>query len=306
MPNPDSKCHALPLTDEALTASPGARSAAATEDPRASISTQKCVALSHHRVRDTETKIIREEPLEIQIHGRTLLVTMRTPGHDQDLAHGILLTERIIESAADVQALHHCSTAEPAAADGNLIKVALRPGREVDFEALQRNFVTNSSCGICGKTAIAKALATASPLADTTRFAASILASLPDLFLQQQILFAQTGGAHAAALFTASGDLLALREDVGRHNAVDKVLGWASRMAWLPLTGRLLMVSGRISFEIVQKALVARVPLVVGISAPTSLAVALAEQAGMTLVGFLRGHEMNVYGHAQRILDLHE
>lgn len=287
------------MPDKSLAANSGIKVATAPVD---AIDTAKCIAVSGEGLRTCTANLVREEPLEIQIQGQTILVTMRTPGHDIDLAHGILRSECIIESADEVQAMHHCSTATNAHTDGNLLKITLRPGSAVDFAALQRNFMVSSSCGLCGKTAVENTLKTAPPLTDASQFSVVQISGLPELFHREQILFSATGGAHAAALFSAHGELLVLREDVGRHNAVDKVLGWASRNRLLPQAGLLLMVSGRISFEIAQKALVARVPVVAGISAPTSLAVELAANAKMTLVGFLRKKEMNLYGHTQRIV----
>ncbi len=288
------------MSDRFIPPKPESKVTSLSED---TIDTFECIVVSQEKLRVRTVNLVREEPCEIQIQGQTLLITMRTPGQDIDLAHGILLSEGIIRSADDVQAMHHCSSSSSTHSDGNLLKISLRPSCTVDFAALQRNFLVHSSCGLCGKTAVESVLKSAPPLADESRFAIAQIVALSAPFQREQMLFSVTGGAHAAALFSAQGELLVLREDVGRHNAVDKALGWASRNRLLAQPGLLLMVSGRISFEIVQKALVARVPVVVGISAPTSLAVELATDARITLVGFLRDREMNLYGYTQRIAD---
>jgi FdhD protein len=184
---------------------------------------------------------------------------------------------------------------------GNVIRALLREPGRLDLERLRRNVYTGSSCGVCGKASLERALATAPPLADAARFPEKVLCELPERLRAAQRGFDETGGLHAAALFDASGELLVVREDVGRHNAVDKVVGWAALEDRLPLSGSGLLVSGRISFEIVQKALAARIPLVAAVSAPTSLAVALAEAGGVALVGFLRGRRFNLYGARERI-----
>ena len=245
--------------------------------------------------------VAREEPLEIRLGGTSLAVVMRTPGHDADLALGFLVSERVVASTRQVLSVRHCREArDPAGAD-NVIRVTLAPGVEVDWEALRRNLYANSSCGLCGKATLDNALACAPPLSDCTRFPAGVLLGLPDRLGRAQPGFARTGGLHAAARFGPDGSLGPVREDVGRHNAVDKVLGEALREGAAPLAGRGLLVSGRISFEIAQKALAARAPLVAGFSAPSSLAVELAERAGLTLVGFLRDHRFNVYGRVDRV-----
>jgi FdhD protein len=247
-------------------------------------------------------RVAHEEPLEIQVAGASLAVVMRTPGHDLELATGFLLTERVIGSLAEVESLRHCSRSRDPAAEDNVVSVTLRPGSRVDVEKLRRNLFASSSCGVCGKATLENALASAPPLADdATRVPASLLLGLPGQLRAAQRVFDETGGLHAAGLFDAGGRLLVAREDVGRHNAVDKVIGWAARAGRLPLAGALLMVSGRASFEIVQKALAARIPVVAAVSAPSSLAVSLAESAGIALVGFLRERGFNVYGARERI-----
>lgn len=242
-----------------------------------------------------------EEPLEIQVRGVPVAVVMRTPGHDEELARGFLVTERIVRAADEIVAVRHCRVVADPDADGNVIAVSLRDDVALDLEALRRNLFTSASCGICGKTSIENALATAPPLDDATRVDAGALRAAMEQLAAAQPVFAATGGLHAAGLFTADGVPRVVREDVGRHNAVDKVIGWALQRDALPLAGHLLAVSGRISFEIAQKALAARIPIVAAVSAPTSLAVDLAERAGLTLVGFAREGRGNVYGARERV-----
>lgn len=247
--------------------------------------------------------VATEEPLEIQVGGTPIAVVMRTPGHDLELAMGFLLTERIASDAGAIRAVHHESlTRDPAALD-NVVRATLE-GPPPDLERLRRNLFAGSSCGVCGKASIDQVLATAPPLGDDpARFEAADLYSMPDRLRAAQPLFDHTGGLHAAGLFDPAGRLLVTREDVGRHNAVDKVVGWAAREGRLPLGGHALLVSGRVSFEIVQKALAARIPLVAAVSAPSSLAVSLAEASGIAVVGFLRGKGLSVYGARQRVTD---
>jgi FdhD protein len=242
-----------------------------------------------------------EEPLEIQLGGAPLAVVMRTPGHDEELALGFLVSERVVASAAQIESVRHCRALRDPEAAQNVVRVLLAPGVAVDLDALRRNLYASSSCGICGKATIANALASAPPLADASRFDAGFFRGLPEQLAAAQPAFARTGGLHAAALFDAEGKLLVAREDIGRHNAVDKVIGWALARGRLPLAGHVLMVSGRVSYELVQKALAARIPVLAAISAPSSLAVELAEQAGVTLVCFLRGESFNVYGERARV-----
>jgi FdhD protein len=247
-------------------------------------------------------RVACEEPLEIQLGAVSLAVVMRTPGHDVELVTGFLVTERVVDSLADVEAVRHCSEAPDPAATDNVVRVTLRPGARVDLDKLRRNLFASSSCGVCGKATLENALATAKPLDDPARVSTALLLGLPAQLRAAQPAFDETGGLHAAGLFDANGGLLAAREDVGRHNAVDKVIGWAARGGRLPLAGCTLMVSGRASFEIVQKALAARIPIVAAVSAPSSLAVSLAEAAGIALVGFLRGRGFNVYGARGRVV----
>lgn len=245
-----------------------------------------------------------EEPLEIRIDGEPFTVTMRTPGHDVELALGFLLAEGAIARPEDVVTARHCPDAA-LDADGNpthnVVEVHLAPGVERPARALRR--VVTSACGVCGTESIA-ALRARLPLdlgADEMRIAPTTIAALPDALRAAQRVFDRTGGLHAAGLFTATGDLVVVREDVGRHNAVDKVVGWALQAGLVPLTGHVLQVSGRASFELVQKAWAAGCPVLAAVSAPSSLAVDLAEQAGMTLVGFSRGDSFNVYAGDARV-----
>ncbi|WP_018685178.1 formate dehydrogenase accessory sulfurtransferase FdhD [Actinokineospora enzanensis] len=245
-----------------------------------------------------------EEPLELRVGGRALAVTMRTPGHDVELAHGFLLTEGVIGDRSDVAVARYCDGVDDEGRNTyNVLDVALAEGVPPPETGVERNFYTTSSCGVCGKAALdAVRLKTRhSPAADPVRVSPSVLAGLPEVLLERQKVFGSTGGLHGAGLFTADGDVLVVREDVGRHNAVDKVLGWAVLQDRVPLTGTVLLVSGRASFELVQKAAMAGVPVLAAVSAPSSLAVSLAEEQGMTLVGFLRGDTMNLYTGDARI-----
>ena len=248
--------------------------------------------------------VTAEEPLEIRVAGRALAVTMRTPGDDFDLALGFLLTEGIIARADDVTTLMHCQDeGEDGRPTYNVVDVALRPGVPLPDPSLERSFYTTSSCGVCGKASIdAVRLRSAFDVrADPTALTPQLLVRLPDALREHQKVFDRTGGLHAAGLFTAAGELLAVREDVGRHNAVDKLVGWAGREQRLPLTGCVLMVSGRASFELTQKALMAGIPCLAAVSAPSSLAVELATESGMTLAGFVRPPRMTVYAGAERL-----
>jgi FdhD protein len=241
-----------------------------------------------------------EEPLEIRIGGQALTVTMRTPGDDLDLAAGFLFTEGLLAPAVDLRQIRMC---DENVADATLEVSPAALGRATDARRAQRNFLTTSACGVCGKESIdaIRVRSRYDLAADQVRVPPSVLASLPDRLREAQRVFASTGGLHAAGLFTADGSLAVLREDVGRHNAVDKVIGWALRAGRLPLTGHILLVSGRASFELVQKAAVAGLPVLAAVSAPSSLAADLADEVGMTLVGFLRGSSMNAYTGVERI-----
>ena len=254
------------------------------------------------RLREAGDLVACEEPLEIHVDGVPFVVMMRTPGADRELALGLLLSEGIVGRAQDVASVHHESVTPDPDGAGNVVRVNLRPGLRVDLEGRRRNLFASASCGVCGKASVEAVLRTAPPLDDDpARFAASFFPPLVDRLREAQRAFAETGGLHAAALFDAHAKLRVVHEDVGRHNAVDKVVGWALERELLPLAGHVLLVSGRISFEVAQKALAARIPVVAAVSAPSSLAVALAEGSGMALVGFLRGGTFNVYGRLDRI-----
>jgi FdhD protein len=247
-----------------------------------------------------------EEPLGIRVGGAALTMTMRTPGDDIELAAGFLVSEAAVRSHADIAEIKLCDGTSCGHGDhdglGNIADVTLAPGVGLPPGA-RRNFLTTSACGICGKASIQDicVLPHAALAEDPATFAPEVLAGLPDRLRDAQRVFSSTGGLHAAGLFAADGELIAIREDVGRHNAVDKVVGWALLQDKLPLAGCVLLVSGRASFELVQKAVLAGIPLLAAVSAPSSLAVELAEEAGLTLVGFLRGPSMNVYTGAHRI-----
>ncbi|MBN9756097.1 Formate dehydrogenase chain D [Pseudonocardia sp. Ae406_Ps2] len=248
--------------------------------------------------------LVAEEPLELRVGGKALTVTMRTPGHDVELAHGFLLTEGVIGSGLDLAGARYCNSVDEHGRNTyNVLDVDLAEGVAPPDVSVERNFYTTSSCGVCGKASLdaVKLKTRHSPAADPLRIGRELLLELPDRLREHQKVFGSTGGLHAAALFDADGDLLAAREDVGRHNAVDKVLGRMVMDGRVPAAGTVLMVSGRASFELVQKAVMAGVPMLAAVSAPSSLAVELAEESGMTLVGFLRGDTGNVYTGAERI-----
>jgi FdhD protein len=251
------------------------------------------------RARD---RVAVEEPLELRVAGRPVGVTMRTPGNDFELAIGYCISERLVARPEDVEAVRFCAP-EGQAQEYNVLTVDLRPGVPVPDPSLDRLAVTSSSCGVCGKASIeAVTVACPSLAGDGLAVTGEALAVIPTRVREAQRVFEQTGGLHAAAVCGPAGEVHCVREDVGRHNAVDKVIGWAAMERRLPLHGTVLFVSGRCSFEIVQKAAVAGVPMVAAVSAPSSLAVELAEQVGMTLVGFLRGRTMNVYANPHRVL----
>nr|WP_211658767.1 formate dehydrogenase accessory sulfurtransferase FdhD [Phytoactinopolyspora halophila] len=235
-----------------------------------------------------------EEPLAVRVGGETVTLTMRTPGQDFDLIAGWLVSEGVVAAPADIVTMRMCTD------EDNTVDVTLAPDA---VPPRPRAFVTTSACGVCGSDSVEE-VRTAMRwrvLDDETRLDVGILAALPDLLRSQQKVFDRTGGLHAAGLFTAGGDCVVVREDVGRHNAVDKVVGAACRSGRLPLRGHVLQVSGRASFELVHKAAAAGVPAIAAVSAPSSLAVDLAEECGLTLLGFVRGGGMNVYTHQERV-----
>ncbi|MFI6759864.1 formate dehydrogenase accessory sulfurtransferase FdhD [Micromonospora sp. NPDC050417] len=248
--------------------------------------------------------LVAEEPLEIRVNGRALTITMRTPGDDFDLAAGFLVSEGVVQRGEHVAGIRYCAGATDDGGNTyNVVDVVLAAGVPAPDPSLERNFYTTSSCGLCGKASLDAVRTTAawSVAQDPLRVEPDLIAALPDRLRAAQRVFDRTGGLHAAGLFNAAGELLCLREDVGRHNAVDKVVGWALRSGRVPLRGTVLLVSGRASFELVQKAVMAGVPALAAVSAPSSLAVDLAEDNGLTLVGFLRGASMNVYTGAHRL-----
>jgi len=244
-----------------------------------------------------------EEPLEIRVDGKSVAVVMRSPGHDEDLAAGFLLTEAIVKERSELRSVKHKQ--DPKNPDlANVVDATTTAGIDLDKRGWQRNFVSASSCGLCGKLTIESVrLEVPSVRKDPLAVSATFLRGLPEAMRARQEGFDETGGIHAAGLFDQTGQLLYLREDIGRHNAVDKVIGRALLDGRVPLTSTVLMVSGRTSFEIVQKALMARIPLVAAVSAASSLAVELAESCGMGLVGFLRGDALNVYAGASRVTE---
>jgi FdhD protein len=253
-----------------------------------------------------------EEPMEIRLgfgpegerEQRSLAITMRTPGHDFELALGFAFSENIIRSMDDVIHVVYCHDAGRQQGD-NIVRIELKPGCTPDWQKLQRHVYTTSSCGVCGKTSIESVQKHCSKLEDSYTIPAQRISNLHQEMQAAQPVFAHTGGLHASALFNSAGDLKLLREDVGRHNALDKVVGAMLLQHQLPLSDYLLLVSGRASFELVQKAAMAGIPMVVAVGAPSSLAVQLARECNMTLVGFARNHKFNVYSGGHRIR-LHE
>ncbi|MDZ5621716.1 formate dehydrogenase accessory sulfurtransferase FdhD [Nocardioides sp. HM23] len=241
-----------------------------------------------------------EEPMEIRVGGRQVAVTMRTPGDDFELATGFLVSEGMLTAARDVVAVRYCASGRP---DRTYNQVDVTVAAHVAVPDDARRLFVSSACGVCGKDSLDQVRTSArwSVADDPARVSSTLLAGLPDRLRAGQAVFERTGGLHAAGLFTANGDLLCLREDVGRHNAVDKVVGWALAADRLPLRGCILQVSGRLSFELVQKAWMAGVPVLSAVSAPSTLAVDLAVEAGMTVAGFVRDGGMNIYAGAERV-----
>jgi FdhD protein len=265
-----------------------------------SVSTTRVYECREGELHVADDYLVSEEPLEIRLGEAPLTVTMRTPGHDLELAAGFVFTEGIVGSRQQIASLSHAPDEKQNGA--NRVRIDLAQGVELDPELTRRNFFAASSCGICGKASIdsvrVRGIAPANP---DFRLAPDVLWGMPDKLRQAQAIFGRTGGLHAAGLFNAEGELLVLREDVGRHNAVDKVVGWALLEGCVPLRQDVLLVSGRGGFEIVQKAAVAGVPVVASVSAPSDLAVNLARELGLTLVGFLRGHRFVIYSGERRL-----
>lgn len=254
---------------------------------------------------DERDDLAVEEPLEIRVEGRPVAVTMRTPGHDEELAAGFLLTEGVVARREDIVAIKPAKPKRGGGAEPNIVDVKLARPDAVDFARLTRHVFTASSCGLCGKATIASVQAKHPALSpdEGPRLEAEVLARMPATLAITQQTFQRTGGLHASGLFAADGRLLVSREDVGRHNAVDKVLGHLLLGGRIAPADVVLLVSGRVAFEIVQKALVARIAFIAAISAPTSLAVDFARSSGQTLIGFLRDGRMNIYAGADRIID---
>ncbi len=250
-----------------------------------------------------ETLVV-EEPLEIRVDGAAVTVTMRTPGSDIELAQGFLLTEGVIGGRDDVHSIRYCAgRGDDGANTYNVLDVMLATGVPKPDLDVTRNFYTTSSCGVCGKASLdaVRLVSRFTPGADPAAVAASTLKAMPNQLRSAQKVFESTGGLHAAALFGVDGEMLVVREDIGRHNAVDKVIGWALEHQRIPLEASVLLVSGRASFELTQKAVMAGIPVLAAVSAPSSLAVSLAEESGLTLVAFLREDSMNIYTRADRI-----
>ncbi|WP_019073077.1 formate dehydrogenase accessory sulfurtransferase FdhD [Streptomyces hokutonensis] len=266
---------------------------------------RKVIRIRDGAVSSRPDTLVAEEPLEIRLNGKPLAITMRTPGDDFALAAGFLVSEGVLANAYDLRNIVYCAG---ATVDGtntyNVVDVRTAPDVVIPDITLERNVYTTSSCGLCGKASLdAVRTTTRWPIADTppVRVEPALLASLPDRLRAAQRVFDRTGGLHAAALFSEEGELLDVREDVGRHNAVDKLVGRALQNGDLPLSRVILLVSGRASFELAQKAVMAGIPVLAAVSAPSSLAVDLAAETGLTLVGFLRGSNMNVYAGEDRI-----
>ena len=250
---------------------------------------------------ETEDWVAREEPLEIRVKGESIVVTMRTPGHDEELAIGFLLAEGVITNSSDVLEIAYCQQGE-ASLHKNILNVFLSPEVEINLDRLKRNVYASSSCGLCGKASIESLQNIFEPLNKIeTVISIDKILTLAQKLRAKQSTFDKTGGLHAAGIFDRNGELLVLREDIGRHNAVDKILGHLFLKNRMPLEDCVLMVSGRASFEIIQKSLAGRVGIICAVSAPSSLAVDMAKESGQTLIGFLRERKFNVYSHKERI-----
>jgi FdhD protein len=267
--------------------------------PRRSVEITEVLEWSEGETRRVTDYLAAEEPLEIRLDGAPLSVTMRTPGHDLELAAGFALTEGIVEEAAQIAAVRAIPDAQTG--KSNVVDVQTS-GAEYDAERMRRNFFAASSCGVCGKASIdairRRVLRRPNP---DFRVAPEVLCGLGDKLRGDQVVFDKTGGLHAAGLFSAAGELIEVREDIGRHNAVDKIVGWAALARRLPLSEHILMVSGRGGFELAQKAIAAGIPVMASVSAPSSLAVSLSRELGLTLIGFLRGSRFVVYSGAERL-----
>lgn len=276
-----------------------------------SVESAKIVRVGEDEEEELRDLVAVEEPLAIRLEyglegqrqQRDLSVTMRTPGHDFELAQGFLFTEGIIRSARDIQSIRYCQRAKDASDAENIVRVNLSPDLPFDWKKLQRNFYTNSSCGVCGKTSIESIQTLCSPvISDSFSVSSEVIHQAPRALRKAQLIFEHTGGLHAAGLFSQNGELLLWREDIGRHNALDKLMGAALSQFQLPLSQYFILLSGRISFELVQKALMAGVPLLAAVGAPSSLAVQLAQQYGMSLLGFVRNQRFNIYSAPQHVV----
>ncbi|MEK6783144.1 MAG: formate dehydrogenase accessory sulfurtransferase FdhD [Bacteroidota bacterium] len=263
----------------------------------------------HYDVQSNPDLLAVEEPLEIRLEfgrlaerqQRSLSVTMRTPGHDFELALGFLFTEGIVRSVQQIDTIKYCLSTGKQEEFENVLRVELKPEIQLDFEKFQRNFYTSSSCGVCGKSSIDSVKMQCNPIQSNIKITSNSIHNLPQKLREAQHVFEHTGGLHASALFRPDGELIILREDVGRHNALDKVIGAMLSKGEVPLSDYVLLVSGRTSFELVQKAAMAGIPVMAAVGAPSSLAVELARETGMTLLGFVRGGSLNVYCGEQRI-----
>ena len=297
----------MPVEDEAALAEPGALEqfierviAYSRRSPRRSVDVVRVSSAGREQFTDVAAT---EEPLEVRLHDRPFAVIMRTPGADRELAAGFLLAEGIIANEHELGAIEHCRHPDHPEVH-NVVNAFLSGRAAADLQATlaeRRNVLTNSSCGICGRATIESLRTRARPLASTVAISAELVRGMPDRLRAQQRLFEETGALHAAGIFTAGGDLMASAEDVGRHNAVDKVVGEMLLASRLPLTGHILAVSGRASYEIVQKAWLAGLEVVCAVSGPSSLAIELALEGGLTLIGFARGDTFNIYSHSQRV-----
>lgn len=276
--------------------------------PRSKTKAQVWV-VENGKVRSRSDQLATEEPLEIRLVSphKTVAVTMRTPGADFELTAGFLYSEGVVSRREDIDRISYCVDPD---VDGeqryNIVNVKLKEGLSPDLQPLERHFFTTSACGVCGKASLEALRLRGCPvILEGPEVSAEVIYSLPEQLRAAQRVFSTTGGLHAAALFDTQGQLLSVREDVGRHNALDKLVGWAVLSDQLPLNNHIVMVSGRSSFEILQKCLTAGVPIVCAVSAPSSLAVALAREFGITLVGFLRGERFNVYAGRERLAIAH-
>lgn len=267
-----------------------------------------CIKVEEGQSRPFDDLLAAEEPLEIRlVYGadrvvKPVTVTMRTPGNDFELAVGFLFTEGILQSWSDVKLIRYCSDSGKRTENNNVVKVEMQPQVTVDVSGLERNFYTTSSCGVCGKSSMDSVRRFCAPSDASFSIKSEMITRLPELLKSNQVVFKRTGGLHAAALVSSEGQLLLVREDVGRHNALDKIIGAAFSSGQTPLNNHILVLSGRISFELVQKAAMAGIGAIVAVGAPSSLAVDLAKSLNLTLIGFVRDQHFNVYCGADRII----